>query len=110
VPGYRPPVSPYINLARQGNAPALNPGIAYYGIIRPQLEFGGSIQQLQQRQVRIAEELTSQEQQQTLPLPTTGHTVGFLTQSSYFLNLRPQAGGGQFLPTTSAIRPPRTGR
>jgi hypothetical protein len=43
-PGYRPPVSPYLNLGRVGT-----PAIDYYGIVRPQLEGMQAIQQLQQQ-------------------------------------------------------------
>src|SRR5436309_2486347 len=75
VPGYSPPVSPYVNL-RQGGATGINPGINYYGIVRPQLEFRNSIQQLQQQQSAFDQDLTSRDQSSLLP--PTGHHVGFL--------------------------------
>ena len=39
----RPTVSPYVNLLRGGNGTGLN----YYGLVRPELQFGQSLQQLQ---------------------------------------------------------------
>src|SRR4051794_19633319 len=49
-PSARPAVSPYLNLTRTGTDPAIN----YYGIVRPQLEFNNSIQNLN-RQVGALE-------------------------------------------------------
>lgn len=43
-PGYRPPVSPILNIARGGN-----PAINYYGIVRPQVEAGQAIGQIEQQ-------------------------------------------------------------
>ena len=40
---YRPPVSPYLNLLNRQTSPAVN----YYGIVRPQVQFGQAIQQQQ---------------------------------------------------------------
>lgn len=40
---YRPPVSPYLNLLNRQTNPAIN----YFGIVRPQLQFGQAIQQQQ---------------------------------------------------------------
>src|SRR5262249_53701959 len=101
---YRPPptVSPYINLARQAN---LNPGISYYGIVRPELEFRGSIQRLQQQQRTLGQELDAQAQQDPSALPPTGHQVGFLNQSVYFQTLRPGAAGRQPLAGAAGARP-----
>lgn len=39
----RPTVSPYVNLLRSGSGTGLN----YYGLVRPELQFGQSLQQLQ---------------------------------------------------------------
>jgi hypothetical protein len=118
VGGYiRPPtVSPYVNLSRQQN---LNPGITYYGLIRPEIEFRTSILGLQQRQTVLTQDLANQEQ--SLLLPPTGHPVGFLNQSAYFLNLGTQRTIGRpptgFLGTSgltgsagSTARPPSTPR
>ncbi len=75
---YSPPVvSPYLNLLNRGN-----PAINYYGIVRPELQ---EQQQLQRLQFGLAR--TDAEIEATTAaggLPTTGHTVGFMTQSRYF--------------------------
>ena len=85
-PGRKPVVSPYINLLRSGT----DPGINYYGIVRPEIAFRNSIQQVQEQQ----QQLVDANQQQTLAtymtLPTTGHVSGFQTQTKYF-----QTKGGQ---------------
>src|SRR5947208_7910599 len=85
-PGRKPVVSPYINLLRSGT----DPGINYYGIVRPEIAFRNSIQQVQEQQ----QQLVDANQQQTLAtymtLPTTGHVSGFQTQAKYF-----QTKGGQ---------------
>src|SRR5437879_2241913 len=39
----RPAVSPYLNLQRGG----INPGVNYYGLVRPQIDTSRSLQQLQ---------------------------------------------------------------
>src|SRR5207249_283467 len=79
-PGRKPVVSPYINLLRSGT----DPGINYYGIVRPEIAFRNSIQQVQEQQ----QQLVDANQQQTLAtymtLPTTGHVSGFQTQAKYF--------------------------
>src|SRR6516164_5963777 len=106
VPGYRPPVSPYVNLG-QRNFQGNSPGIIYYGIVRPQLEFGNSISQLQRQQAVQGQEIATQEQASTLP--PTGHPVGFLNHSSYFLNLQFQSPRGRqpfvVTSTPAATRP-----
>ena len=91
-----PRVSPYINL---GN-PFTDPGIAYYGIVRPELRFQRSIQQLQQRQLALGQEVATGEQNAVLP--PTGHPVGFFNQSPYFFNLGPQRPGGARPPSPAA--------
>src|SRR5262245_20324517 len=45
LPYQTPPVSPYLSLFRQGSPPGVN----YYNLVRPQIEFNSSIQQLQQQ-------------------------------------------------------------
>ena len=79
-PSARPPVSPYYSLTN----PNLNPVISYYNIIRPELGYNASIQQLQTQQANAA---SQQAQQFTASnvLPPTGHAAGFFTQSKYFL-------------------------
>jgi hypothetical protein len=83
-PYTRPAVSPYINLLRRGS----DPGVNYYGLVRPQQEFRSGIQQLQQ-QVGGAQAVG---EQQAGGLPTTGHPVQFMNHLTYFQNLGSAAG------------------
>lgn len=103
--GRRPPVSPYLNLARRD----VNPAINYYGLVRPQLEFRNALQ-------RVENQVTGLEQQGapgsdfTADLPATGQRAGFQTQNRYFFNSGVGVAGG--IPgTTRGIRPglPGTG-
>jgi hypothetical protein len=84
-PGYapysQPRVSPYINLLRSGTSPGIN----YYGIVRPEIDFRSGIQQLGV-QTRTNEQAINNLQTNT-GLPTTGHTAGFQTHLSYFQNI-----------------------
>lgn len=76
---YSPPVfSPYLNLLNRGN-----PAINYYGIVRPEVQ---DQQQLQTLQFGLARTNAEIEATTATPglLPTTGHTVGFMTQARYF--------------------------
>ena len=84
---FRSPVSPYINLGQ----PGIDPGIAYYGIVRPELEFRKNIQSLQQRQFTQGRDIAAQAEANGLP--TTGHPIAFFNQSKYFLNLGAQPAG-----------------
>ncbi|MCI0682574.1 MAG: hypothetical protein L0Y71_10755 [Gemmataceae bacterium] len=106
-PSARPTFSPWLNLNRRGTSSAVN----YFGIIRPQVNFSNSIQQLQQETAAI-------EQQQATTagseLPATGHVAGFLNHNKYFMNRGgATAAGDRFVPNPSASvqRPPvRRGR
>lgn len=87
-PYARPAVSPYLNLARGGN-----PGINYYGIVRPQLQFNSSLLQLQQAQVQDAADLSQLVNQGVL---ITGVRAQYMNFSHYYggrvtnaANLRP---------------------
>lgn len=91
-PAARPKFSPYLNLTRTDVDPALN----YYGLVRPQVNFFNSIQQLDQQQSALGDRMT-QEFSAPSGLPATGHTAGFLNHSKYFFNRGGvgMAGGGQ---------------
>ena len=91
-----PPVSPYLNLLRPGTSPAVN----YYGLVRPQVNFLGSVQALQ-AQVGYAQQASALQAGEGM---TTGHPVYFLNYQSYFLNTsaQPATAGGPAAPT----RPP----
>src|SRR5262245_51148744 len=77
--GYRPPVSPYINLLRPGTNPAIN----YYGLVRPQVEFRNNILGLQQ-QVGALDTQVGIDEAGMAAFPTTGHPVAFMNYSHYF--------------------------
>lgn len=98
-PRSNPAISPYLNLLRPENPPAIN----YYGLVKPQTEFRNNINQLDQRVTNEQQQLTQQDQQGASTLPPTGHAVGFQTQSRYFMTLK--GPGGQGASFTSG-RPP----
>jgi hypothetical protein len=75
----RPPVSPYLNLLRSGNSPGVN----YYGLVRPQLEFRQSIQNLQQQSINTQSEISGLID---TTFPATGHRTTFLNTGGYFLS------------------------
>src|SRR5207302_6246367 len=90
----KPVVSPYINLLRSNT----DPGVNYYGIVRPEIAARNSIVQLQEQQSVAATQ--QQEAATTLILPTTGHASGFLTQSKYFMTKGGQGSPGSYAPVT----------
>ncbi len=99
APYQGPAVSPYVNLTRSGS-PA---GVNYYGLVRPQIEFSNSIQQLQQDVATNREAvLTTSEAEANLP--TTGHATGFMTQAKYFNTIRPGTTSGGALPAQTLPR------
>src|SRR5438105_7645188 len=83
-----PPVSPYINLFRGG----VNPGINYYGLVRPQIDLRNAVLGLQ-GQVWYAQQANNL--QATGDWGTTGHPVSFLNYGGYFMSTvgGPVAGG-----------------
>jgi hypothetical protein len=74
----RPAYSPYLNLLRGGD-----PGVNYYGLVRPEIDFRNSVQNLQQ-QITQGFNATNQAIDQVTGLPLTGHGVVFLNTSHYF--------------------------
>jgi hypothetical protein len=79
-PQTRPTYSPYLNLARPGNA-----AVNYYGLVRPELEFRAAIGSMRQQLGTLAQEVAAPEE--PLTMPATGHPVQFLNYSRYFMNL-----------------------
>jgi hypothetical protein len=77
-PYVRPPLSPYLNLLGGGN-----PAINYFGIVRPQQQFGLALGQLQQQVLMNQTALASDA---ALAIPTTGHPTRFMNYSHYFFN------------------------
>ncbi len=72
----QPAVSPYLNVLR-GGAP---PGVNYYNIVQPQLQFFSAINRLQQQQQQTAAVLGSS----SGGALTTGHEVQFSNYSHYY--------------------------
>src|SRR5262245_7333705 len=89
-PLYRPAVSPYLNLARGGN-----PAINYYGIVKPQVDFGRQIQmlQLQQQSLMPTWGLTLEDDLTQPTTSITGHPSMFFNYGHYFGQSNT---GGQF--------------
>jgi hypothetical protein len=79
----RPPFSPYLNLNRGGT----QPGINYFGLVRPQLQTAQQLQNLQMQQGALANELGGGG---GLGAPgqvvaaTTGHPVYFFDYARFF--------------------------
>ncbi|HYV37602.1 MAG TPA: hypothetical protein VE988_17990 [Gemmataceae bacterium] len=83
-PYYKPPVSPYLNVA--GNN---NPAINYFGIVRPQIAFNKQLQNLQYQQQYIGQQQfgVPVEEDETMPTYSiTGHPATFNNLSHYFNN------------------------
>lgn len=91
-PPARPAVSPYLNLLRAGTPPGLN----YYNLVRPQIEFTSSINMLNQQVGANRLGLTSLEQSMTqgpVRLPATGFVPQFMNQRQYFMTYSGVNGG-----------------
>jgi hypothetical protein len=80
-PPQRPPFSPYLNLLRAGNSPALN----YYGLVRPEQQFRQSIGNLQGAVTANQQAINGLQSDTTAPM-TTGHPTQFLNYGGYFMN------------------------
>jgi hypothetical protein len=98
-----PPVSPYLNLLRQGS-PA---GVNYYDLVRPQFQFQNSIQALQGQVTTLGSQVAAETQGAT-GLPVTGHPVQFFNYSHYFPGRQGQGSVGR-APATTAAPPTGTG-
>ena len=95
-PGY----SPYLNLARPGS-----PGMNYYGLVRPQVEFRNDLQQLQ----RTTTTLQSGVSQFMSGDLATGHPAAFMYFGGYYSGLgRGSLPPARSLPSTAAPRSPAT--
>ena len=79
--GANPAYSPYLNVLRRGNSPGVN----YYGLVKPELEFRNAYQGLQQQFANNQLNTTQMSDPRT-GLPYTGHTAVFLNTGGYFLN------------------------
>jgi hypothetical protein len=85
-PAYQPPVNPIVNITRQGAPPGLN----YYNIVQPQLQFQASISQLQQQTTQLQAAATAVGPGATL---TSGHPV-FYGNLTHYYSTRGLAGVG----------------
>jgi hypothetical protein len=85
-----PTVSPYLNLLRGGD-----PGVNYYGVVRPQMETRGALLQLQQQSLSTQQAV--QQVEASYVLPATGHPVMFQNYSHYYRFYR-QAGAAPLAP------------
>ena len=92
VTPYSPPVfSPYLNLVNRGN-----PGINYYGIVRPEVQANQQFQMLQFGLARTNADLdaavaaSANQANASGQLPDTGHVAGFMTYTRYFNTVNPR--------------------
>jgi hypothetical protein len=94
-PGY----SPYLNLARPGN-----PGMNYYGLVRPQVEFRSDLTRLQRNTTRLQTDLG----QVAGGDLATGHPAAFMYFGGYYSGVGRGDLQGRSLPNTTPSRPPTT--
>jgi hypothetical protein len=85
-PYSRPAYSPYLNLLRTGALPGIN----YYGLVRPELDFRIGLGQLQLQANQTQQALTDLRGLSGTPI--SGTLAGFQTQGIYFNNVG--TGGG----------------
>src|SRR5882757_7331407 len=74
APNAAPAISPYLNLLRNGTSAANN----YYNLVRPQQEFRGGINTLQNEIQGVTTAVNKLNYQDTA-IHETGHSVGFMT-------------------------------
>jgi hypothetical protein len=95
-----PAYNPYLNLVRSGN-----PGVNYYGIVRPQIAFRNEVQQLQ----RTTTTLQSGVSQLAGGELVTGHPAGFMYFGGYYQGLGRGGLPARSLPSSvTSARPPAT--
>jgi hypothetical protein len=97
-----PAVSPYLNLLRPGNGPAIN----YYGLVRPQFDTLAGFQAVQQRfgQLQTSVQAAGGPADGAL---ITGHGAAFMNLGGYFMTTNVGSG---VAPTAGAGRPAGPGR
>jgi hypothetical protein len=86
-PVARPALSPYLNLLHGGN-----PAINYYGLVRPQQEFGSAIQEIQNEMSAPHPMLTGANGATNLPI--TGHPSRFFSYQGHFFTHLGSGNGG----------------
>jgi len=75
----RPVISPYLNLTTN-----VDPAVAYYGLVRPQIAFGKAIKNIEGDIDTLENKGPSQ----------TGHSTSFMTQGRYFMTNGASGGAG----------------
>jgi hypothetical protein len=76
-----PTVSPYVNLNRFAG----NPGLNYFGIVRPELQANANLAQLQQQTAALYDQQALANIPGADPnQPATGHTSRFFNYSHYY--------------------------
>ncbi|MCI0699914.1 MAG: hypothetical protein L0241_02390 [Planctomycetia bacterium] len=88
--------SPYLNLVRPGS-----PGMNYYGLVRPELEFRNNLQQLQRNTTRLQTEFS----QATGGDLSTGHPSAFMYFGGYYSGIGRGGLQNRNLPNTTPTRP-----
>jgi hypothetical protein len=110
-PYARPVFSPYLNLLNG----ATNPAINYYGLVRPEIDFRSSLQQLQQQVNTLP---TTPGVSEATGLPATGHATQFLNYSHFYSSGLPgqsagaagrRPSGPQAAPTQPTVAAPAGG-
>jgi hypothetical protein len=81
-----------LNLTRPGT----NPAIHYYGLVRPEMQFRRSIQNLQNSLAGTQQTLGAM-QAEMGTVSGTGHPIQFLNYGGYFMNYGPSAGTTGFM-------------
>jgi hypothetical protein len=88
--------SPYLNLVRPGS-----PGMNYYGLVRPEVEFRNNLQQLQRNTTRLQSQLS----QATGGDLATGHPSAFMYYGGYYPGLGQGSLQSRSLPNATPTRP-----
>lgn len=96
-PYNKPPISPWLNLARPGSNPAIN----YYGLVQPQVQTYGQINQLQGTTQLLVGAVAAQQTAPQQRVLQTGHTTRFMSYNQYFNS----TGMGQPLYNTQPFGP-----
>jgi hypothetical protein len=98
-PNMRPTISPWLNLNRFGQSPALN----YQTLVRPEFETRAGIAQLQQQNRTDQQAISGLQNAANTPL-VTGHQAGFMTQGLYFQTIGGGSPGGSNTNRPAATR------
>lgn len=115
----RPTFSPYLNLLRSGNSPALN----YFGLVRPEQQFAQQ-QTLMRQQIQANNQAIQSVNQAVIAggdptIPETGHAATFNNTLHYFGGMSGSSGAspsgsmfsaGRSMPKPGTTTPSSVGR